>query len=191
MEWKNGTTSISAGSHPGVLLWAVTAIALFAVVMVRKPSKVTEGVPTVKRRILAFLIDFWFSLIVVSSVGALIPLWLEAMRTGHFVWQFHRNYSTPTDTVAVLASLIFMVLMVLYFAFPLMRGRQTIGYFILRLKLAPPFGVEGRFTLKAALVRTYYALGGISIFRSWSRDEQGRTWYDRKTNTTVVLVEDD
>lgn len=193
MQWENGNTSISAGSHPAVLLWAVIAVALFVVLMVRKPGIVAEGVPTSKRRILAFLIDFWFSVSVMSSIGALIPLLLEAGRTGHFAWRFQRNYSTPTDPLAALASLVFTALMVLYFAFPLTRGRQTVGYFILRLKLAPPFGTEGRFTLKAALIRTYYAFtGGIFVFsRNWDRDGQGRTWYDRKTNSSVVFVDDD
>lgn len=193
MQWKNGNTSISAGSHPAVLLWAVIAVALFVVLMVRKPGTVAEGVPTSKRRILAFLIDFWFSLSVVSSVGALIPLLLEAERTGHFAWRFQRNYSTPTDPLAALASLVSMALMVLSFAFPLTRGRQTIGYFILRLKLAPPFGTEGRFTLKAAVVRTFYAFVGLAsvLTRNWDRDGHGRTWYDRKTNSTVVFVDDD
>lgn len=189
MLWKNGNTSISAGSHPAELFWAAAAIALFILLMLRKPSTMTEGVPTVKRRALAFLIDFWFSLSVVSSVGALLPLWLEAVRTGHFAWQFHRTYPANTDGLAALASLVFMALMVLYFAFPLTRGRQTVGYFIVGLKVAPPFGNEGRFTFKAALLRTFYAFIGLaSVF---TRDSQGRTWYDRKTDCTVCIVNDD
>jgi uncharacterized RDD family membrane protein YckC len=192
MEWKNGNTSISAGSNPAVLLWDVIAVALYIVLMLRKSASVTEGVPSTKRRILAFLIDFEFSLGITASVGALVPLSFEAIRTGHFAWYFHRNYAVKNDLLAAVVSLAFTVLMVLYFAFPLTRGRQTPGYFILRLKLAPPFGTEGRLTMKAALIRTYYAVtGGFPIFgRSWDRDSQGRTWYDRKTNCTVVFVDD-
>jgi hypothetical protein len=80
MEWKNGKTSISAGSDPIVLVWAVVALALFAVLMARKSSPVAEGVPATKRRILAFLIDFWFSLSVTSSIGALVPSHLPEKR---------------------------------------------------------------------------------------------------------------
>lgn len=193
MRWKNGDTSVSAGSHPAVLIWAAAAIALFVLLMVRKPGAVTEGVPTRKRRILAFLIDFWFSLSIVSGVGAMFPLWLEARRTGHFAWYFQRNYSADTDGLAALSSLVTMALMVLYFAFPLTRGRQTVGYFVVGLKVAPPFGDEGRFTLKAALMRTYYAFaGGASLLtRNWDRDGQGRTWYDQKTNCTVFFISDE
>jgi uncharacterized RDD family membrane protein YckC len=193
MRWKNGNASISAGSHPAVLIWAAAAIAVFVLLMLKRPSRVAEGIPSFKRRVLAFLIDFWLSLMVVSSVGALIPLSLEAMRTGHFAWQFQRNYSANTDGLAALASLIFMALMVAYFAFPLTRGRQTVGDFIAGLKVTPSFGDAGRFTFKAALVRTFYAFwGACSVFtRSWDRDEEGRTWWDRQTNCTVVLVNDD
>jgi len=193
MQWKNGSTSISAGSHPAELIWAAAAVALFIVLMLRKPGNITEGVPTVKRRVLAFLVDFWFSLSVVSSVGALVPLWFESVRTGHFAWRFHRTYSANTDGLAALASLCFMALMVLYFAFPLTRGRQTVGYFIVGLRVAPPFGNEGRFTFKAALLRTFYAFVGLTsvLTRKWDRDGRGRTWYDRKTECTVCIVDDD
>lgn len=32
MQWKKGDTSISAGSHPAVILWAAAAIALFIII---------------------------------------------------------------------------------------------------------------------------------------------------------------
>jgi uncharacterized RDD family membrane protein YckC len=168
------------------------AIALFTLLMVRKPTGAVEGVPPRKRRIFAFVIDFWFSLLTLSTVGALLPLSIEAVRTGHFMWHFHRNYSVEGDSLALVFSLLFMALMVLYFAFPLSRGRQTVGCFIMRLRVTPPFGDEGCFTLRTALMRTYYAFVGLTsmLTRNWDRDGQGRTWYDRKTDSTVVLVSD-
>jgi hypothetical protein len=193
MQWKDGDTAISAGSHPAMLLWAAITIVLFILLMVREPNAMAEGVPTRKRRVFAFLVDFWLSLLAISTVGALIPLSIEALRTGRFVWHFQRNYSVNSDGLSVLSSLLFMGLMVLYFAFPLTRGRQTVGYFIMRLKVTPPFGDEGRFTFKAALMRTFYAfIGSTSMLaRNWDRDGQGRTWYDRRTGCTVFLVNDD
>lgn len=179
--------------HTQPSLSGLRPLALFVLLMVRRPSGVIGGVPTLKRRVLAFLIDFWFCLLIVSSVGELVPLWLEAKRTGHFAWHFQRNYSFSSEGLAASVSLVFMALMVLYFAFPLARGRQTVGYFIVGLKVAPPFGDAGRFTFKAALVRTFYALVGLTsvLTWKWDRDSEGRTWYDRKTNCTVRLVNDD
>lgn len=193
MRWTNGRADISAGSHPGALLWAAGAIALFVLLMVRKPSPIVEGVPARIRRILAFVIDFVFGVTVLSSVGALIPLWIEAARTGHFAWYFHRSYSVSTDRFSAVSVLLLMALMALYFVFPLTRGRQTLRCFIMRIRATPPFGNEGRFTFRSAVVRTAYALyGGPSLVtRIRGRDEQGRTWYDKTTGCTVALVSDE
>jgi hypothetical protein len=190
MVLKNGETSISAGSHPAMLLWSALAIGLFVLLMVKEPNAAVEGVPSRKRRILAFVIDFWFSLLTLSAIGALLPLSLEAARTGHFAWHFQRNYSVSTDGLSTVSIPLTMALMILYFAFPLTRGRQTVGCFIMRLRVAPPFGEQGCFTLRAALRRTLYAFFGLcSLYtRKWERDGQGRTWYDRETDCTVVLV---
>jgi uncharacterized RDD family membrane protein YckC len=192
MEWKSGGTSISAGSHPAMLLWSAVAIALFILMMVKEPTAAVEGVPTPKRRILAFVIDFWFSLLTLSAFDALFPLLVEAARTDHFVWHFQRNYSVNTDGLSAVGIPLFMALIFLYFAFPLTRGRQTVGCFVMRLRVTPPFGDQGCFTLRAALGRTFYAFFGLCsmLTRNWDRDGQGRTWYDRETDCTVVLVSD-
>jgi hypothetical protein len=193
LQWTNGKADISAGSHPAELIWTVAAIALFAFLMVRRPGPTAEGVPSPLRRILAFLIDFQFSLFTTTGVEALIPLWLEAGRTGHFAWHFHRNYSANTDYLSVISFLFFAALMVLYFAFPLTRGRQTVGCFVVRIRVMPHSGNEGRFTLKAALVRTFRAFeGALSLLiRNRNAYDQGKTSYDRKTGCTVVLVSDE
>lgn len=192
MRWKDGNSTVSAGSHPLMILWAAIAIALFVAVMLRDPSTAILGIPSRGRRILAFVIDFWFSLLTLSTLGALIPLWLEAIRTGYFVWHFQRNYAANTDGLAAASSLLFIALIILYFAFPLTRGRQTVGCFILRLRVTPPFGDEGRFTFRTAVKRTFYAFIGLAslLTRNWDQDGQGRTWYDRKTDCRVVLVSD-
>jgi hypothetical protein len=58
--------------------------------------------------------------------------------------------------------------------------------------VTPPFGDRGRFTLREAMKRTYYEFTGLcSMFgRKWDSDELGRSWYDRRTNCTVVLIDD-
>ena len=38
MQWKDGKTAISAGSHPAMLLWSAIAIALFILLMVKEPN---------------------------------------------------------------------------------------------------------------------------------------------------------
>jgi hypothetical protein len=80
MQWKDGKAEVSAGSHPSVLVWDATAIALFVVLMLRNADAAIAGTPSRGRRIAAFLIDFWFSLLTLSGIGALMPLWLVISR---------------------------------------------------------------------------------------------------------------
>lgn len=191
-ELVNGRVAVSAGSSPAVLLWSAAAIALFILLMVRRPGSIVEGAPTILRRVLAFVIDCVFSLCAVSSISALLPLWLEAARTGHFAWYFQRNYAVSTDRLAAISLPLTVALMILYFTFPLTQGRQSVGCFVTGIRVMPPFGNDGSFTFRAAAVRTVYALIGLFLLMTldWDRDEQGRTWYDRKTGCTVVLVSD-
>lgn len=194
IQLKDGRADVSAGSHPVVLVWDAIALALFVALMLRNTDTVIVGAPSRGRRIAAGLIDFWFSLLTLSGISALLPLGLEAVRTGHFTWHFQRTYTVSTDGFALPSMFAFLALMVLYYVFPLTRGKQTVGCFIMRIKVTPPFGDRGRFTFHQAIRRTYYEFNGFSPFlwlsKDWDRDGQGRTWYDIKSDCTVVLVED-
>ncbi len=126
------------------------------------------GVPSMKRRAVAFMIDFSFSLMVLASLEALIPLWLEAHRTGHFSWSFERDYAVTSDSVIGIPATLFVLgLMICYFAFPLTRARPTVGCFIMRLRVSPPFGNEGRFTFREAFRRTFYEFEGLVAWWRW------------------------
>jgi uncharacterized RDD family membrane protein YckC len=193
LQSKDGNSTVSAGSHPAILLWSGIAIVLFAALMLRGGNVVTVRISGIGRRVAAFVIDFWFSLLTLSSIMALIPLLFEASRTGHFAWHFRRDYTVATDGLFVVPSvLLYVGLMFLYFAFPLTRGKQTLGCFILGIRVTLPFGDEGRFTFRDALKRTFYefrGLGGI-LSRNWGQDSYGRTWCDRETNCSVVVIDD-
>ena len=190
-QWKNGKSQVSASSHPVFLVWSVIGAALFLLLMNVTTIESPAGIPSMKRRFLAFLIDFWFSLMVLTSLEGMLPLWLEGVRTGHFSWQFERDYSVPSDAFILFPLVLStMSLMLLYFVWPLTKGKQTVGGFILRLRVAPPFGNRGAFTFREAVRRIWFEFRGISPF-SWlkqGRDSLGRTWYDRETNCQVILI---
>jgi hypothetical protein len=96
-EWKDGKSFVSAGSDPATLALATVALLIFVLVIRTKAEGNITGVPTLGRRFVTFLIDFWFGVWIVSSFAAIIPLWIEAARTGHFSWHFQRNYAVGTD----------------------------------------------------------------------------------------------
>lgn len=190
-EWKNGKEYVTAGSHPALLAWSIVGIGLFALLIKIDAEESPAGTPSGLRRFSAFLIDFWFSLAVLASLGGLLPLWIESLRTGHFSWHFERDYSVQTDQIfAFPFVLLTMALMFLYFAWPLTQGKQTVGCFITCIRTTPPFGDRGSFAFREAARRIWFEIKGLTLF--WGvkggRDSQGRTWYDRETNCTVILI---
>lgn len=188
---KDGTYHVSAGSHPVLLGWSIIAIILFLAVMYIEAETSEDGIPGLKRRFLAFLIDFLFSLAVFSTFTVMIALLIEYSYTKQFAWSFERDYSLPTDST-VLPSLVIltMALMFLYFVLPLTKGKQTVGAFIMRLSTTPPFGDKGCFTFRDAARRVWFEFRGLTLFAVFkpSLDGQGRTWYDRETNCRVRLI---
>jgi RDD family protein len=188
---KDGQMHVSAGSHPVFLVWSAIGLVSFLVLMRMKAEETFDGIPSLKRRFLALVIDFSFSVTVITSLAAMLPLWLESMRTGHFSWHFSRDYSLPADEIFIVPEvLLSMGLTLLYFVWPLTKGKQTVGCFILRLRVTPPYGDRGVFTFRQALQRTWCEFKGLcSLLRiGEQRDSDGRTWYDRETNCTVILI---
>jgi uncharacterized RDD family membrane protein YckC len=188
----NGRSEVSAGSHPVMLIWFVFSVALYVALMFANDATVAIGLASMKRRMAAFVVDFWFSLLSLSAVGALLPLCLEAIRTGHFSWAFERNYTENTDVLFDFPLVFVMIgLMFLYFVVPLTKGRQTVGCLVMGIKVTPPFGDEGQFTFKQAVRRTWFEFQGmctLPFFLKDGRDSEGRTWYDIETDCRVVLV---
>ncbi len=190
-HWENGKGNVAAASHPALIAWSIASIALLNFLLKVEVDEFPAGVPSGWRRFFAFLIDFWFSIAILASLGGIVPLWLESIRTGQFSWHFERNYSVTSDqTFALPLVLITMALMFLYFVWPLTKGKQTVGCFIMRLRVAPPFSNRGALTFRAAVRRVWLEFTGMSSFllRRNDRDSQGRTWYDRESDCTVILI---
>jgi hypothetical protein len=191
-EWKNDTATVTASSSPIAIFCSVMGIALFAVLMLTKAPCGDAGVPSWWRRVLSTVIDFYFVVMTLAGVSALLPLGLEALRTGHFVWAFQRHYAVPSDAAISGLVLFDMVLFVLCFVFPLTKGRQTVGCFVMRTKVTPPFGTGGCFTWRGAFRRIWCEFRAFTRWRSLlkpERDADGNTWYDVESGCRVALVD--
>jgi uncharacterized RDD family membrane protein YckC len=182
---------VSVGLHPFLLGWSIIAVFLFLAIMHIEGQTSEDGMPGLRRRFLAFLIDFIFSLAVTSTFAAVIALLIEYSHARQFTWSFERNYSLPTDNTILFPLVVLtMALMFLYFVWPLTRGKQTVGAFIMRLSTTPPFGDKGCFTYREAARRVWFEIRGLTLFAviKPNLDGQGRTWYDRETNCRVRLI---
>lgn len=187
---SDGVTRVSAGTSPMMLLWSVFGIVLFGILMkANVPTQLDEfQVPSMRRRFCAFLLDFWFALLTLSGIFGILPVLLEAQRTGVFQWHFERDYGTASDWVNVAAVFVFMGAILLYFALPLTRRKQTVGCWVLRLATTSPGGDVVYLPLSTALRRVIKEFMGLcSPWKTLGeRDAQGRTWYDRDTGMMVI-----
>jgi hypothetical protein len=183
---------VSASSHPIVLVWVVLVVCLYVALLKQRARTDLTGNARIARRFAAYLIDFITVVVATGSTAAIIPLLSEARRVGHFAWSFQRDYTVPTDRNISHMALLGIGMLLLYAIYPLTKGRQTIGEYVVRIKVFPPAGVEARFTWIDALVRVLFSGAGIAFwpYTLWTgTDRNGRTWYDRVTNCTVSLVE--
>lgn len=192
-EWSDGKVAVSAACHPILLGWDVLGVLCFYVLVRRRDSPRVVGFPGSGRRIVALFVDLYFGTTILASVGGLIILALEASRTGRFEWSFERQYAVTTDYfVAVPIDLLTLGLLFLYLAFPLTRGKQTVGCFIMRIKVEPASGSD-RFTLRQAVQCTWsecLALASLPFALIRGRDHRkGASQASLSTAYTTVLVE--
>ncbi len=100
----------------------------------RKP--ISNKVPLWKRAI-AFQIDFSIALLSMSSFLALPIIIAEYFYTGVFQWVFTREYIRSTDNVIVIGSVVTgMLWVIFYYAYPLIRRKQTVGQFIMGYRIS-------------------------------------------------------
>lgn len=185
-------TVVSAATHPVLLVWAVAAISCHWTLMRRGTHSERLGHVGLTRRFIAYIIDFYLVVFVCSSILTLIPLYLEAKRTGHFAWGFERDYAVRNDYyTALFLSQAALFGLFLYYTYPLLKGKQTVGSFILRTRARPGSGSEGNATFWLVCKRIFYAGLGLALwpYTLWKYlDGNGRTWYDRASNWDVTLV---
>jgi RDD family len=186
-------TRVSSSTHPLLLVWAVMGILFYWFLMRRELRAETGDAAGLLRRFFAFLIDLYFVTLISGGILALVPLLVEARRTGHFTWTFERGYSVASDDYLFFPlSLIGVIIFFLYFAYPLLLGKQSVGDYLLRLRVTPIKKIsEGGMTWGQICKRVLYA--GIAVglwpYTLWKRrDDKGRTWYDRASGCDVAFI---
>ena len=192
--WSYGSGSVQyvgAYTTPIALFFSVLGIVLVFVLMRQELQVGDSRIAPLWRRYAAFLIDFWLSLFVFANVTAMVPLLLEAERTGSFQWRFERDYWVPSDWTMAVLILICIATMVAYYVLPLANRRQTVGFWILRIATVSSGGMVVALPLSLAFRRAYMEFTELlSPFSVWrvakGRDAEGRTAHDRETGLMVV-----
>jgi hypothetical protein len=179
--------TVWAGTHPGLVLWAVAALFLFGWMMVEKTPEGAWRPASLQRRTFAFLLDMLFTAFVLIPLFPLVPLALDASETGKFSWQFSRSFHVPFDEWMWPAMAGMAVLVPIYFAYSLACGRPTVGATLLGLNITQD-GKPASLSFWCALQRVGWEFAGLCLFPFTlitGRDAEGRTWYDRRSGLQV------
>jgi hypothetical protein len=98
--------------------------------------KASNGVPTRTRRFAAVFIDLFTLSICSSALFSLIPLLIESRNVSGFSWSFERDYARATDFIMPVLVLLEFFLAWQYFAYAIMRQRQTLGCYLTRVVIS-------------------------------------------------------
>ena len=80
-----------------MLVLSFVVVVLFFRLCNNRVGQHSFRVVSIWRRAAAFIVDFWVVTFTLGALFAIVPLLLEASRTGAFRWQFQRDYSVPSD----------------------------------------------------------------------------------------------
>lgn len=189
--WTNGEYHFAGGTHPAALVLAALFIVLYLALMGCAPPALGEVLPGVVRRFLAFWLDFLIAMMVIGPTFGIFATLAEWRRTGVLVWMFERETPAPTDTLLTTGGVaLVFVLLLFYFAVPLVRRRPSPGSCIAGYQVMPD---EGRtLTLWRAILRTIVGFFAMSMwpltpFIARQR-KKGKVWFDGPFRTHAVIL---
>ncbi len=188
-----GTGFMAARSSPTALFGA--GILIYAYWVAISDNARYDGTKPagIFRRAVAYITDLWIALTILPTVLAVPLLMVESSLTGSFAWEFDRTNLVPTDVLVGIPLLIISIVLInLYFAYPLARGTQTPGCRLLGLSIID-FDEQDRVPLGRAVMRSFLAyLGAVGFLITiplalWSR-RPGIMWYDEIMDTRAVKL---
>jgi uncharacterized RDD family membrane protein YckC len=186
----NGHYRFAGGTDPRALVMAAAVIGLYLLLMNAVPAELGKPLPGLFRRYVAFWLDFILAMTGISPIVGLIPMTAEWRRTGVFEWTVERGSPAPgywlMTTVSVL--LVFVVLL-FYYACPLMLRRPSPGACILKYQVISENGAT--LSLGNAAVRAlvgFIAVASFPIALFIGRNQKkGQFWVDKIFSTQAVL----
>lgn len=113
-----GSSACSVSASSSLISILISFVLLVAVCRYSQISsdEVTSTPVRLRRRLAAFIIDFFVILIITIPLSALVFLMVESIYADLFQWSFSRKFARPTDT-PVLVTIIFGVYFLMFYYF--------------------------------------------------------------------------
>jgi hypothetical protein len=148
MVWASGGGSVSgqrynndyivrASLSPITLIGAIClGLLTFLFRSKKQPLPYIPRVP-LWRRYISLCVDSVIAMAIVGPFDILLILLVESLYTGKFSWQFERIGARGYDmSIPILCGFLTMGWFLFYLSYPIVRGRQTIGHFIMGYRIA-------------------------------------------------------
>jgi hypothetical protein len=140
------------------------------------------------RRLLAFLIDYFVSLMMIFPIIVSTFVASRYFVTGDWAWTFQLAPGPTTNLISFLSIASVLILLYLYFWLHSQYGRATLGQYIMGFQIMsdgdyPRFGWS-----------PFFAFIAICSWHLWiwfKKDEDARTgqyWWDRAAGTRAFMV---
>src|ERR1700733_3371955 len=104
-EWSKDGYHFAGGTQIWALAISVLILGLYLLLMYSPPSEPRQALPGVLRRFMAFWLDFFLAMMLVTPVLGLIPVFVEWRRTHVFEWNFERIFPASGDKLVLTAVL--------------------------------------------------------------------------------------
>lgn len=193
--FEDGKTNESYFFTASSSAWSIIAALLFFVFIAyfrRAESQVMEANLTgLLRRAIAVFIDLLALLLIISPIATVPVLLREGFYRGEFHWYFSRNFFRDGDfQLIIIILLVMFVFMLLYYWITMFLNKQTIGQYIMRLKIVFD---EGEHTKKNISLRVFlFSIGTClwiltAIIGLFSKEK--KLWYEGYTGSRTRKVE--
>jgi uncharacterized RDD family membrane protein YckC len=176
-------------SSPASIVAGLLILLLYFAIANEKNTREGQKRVRVVRRFAAFWVDLSLALVGMVTLVSSIAVTLETLRTRHMAWEFQRETLAWTDVILLFIEVAGFAALFLYFVYPLSRSGQTLGSFVFGFRTVVDEGRQP--TFRAATARVWRSYLGLCVwpYTLWKgTDQQGRTWYDRKSGWRVVGV---
>lgn len=170
-------------------LFAAVAFALLILIYRPSASKPQPHRPVrLWRRLVAFLIDYFVSLMMIIPTIILVIVASRYFMTGDWAWTFQLAQESTTNLIGFLSFASTIILMYLYFWLHTRFGRATLGQYVMGFQIMadsdhPRFGWSPLFA--------FIAMCSWHLWIWFKKDEDskiGQYWWDRASGTRAFMV---
>lgn len=191
VDWADGRYRFAGGTSPLALIFAAAFVLLYLLLMRAVPTELGNPLPGLFRRFVAFWLDFVLAMVAIGPILGLLPMVVEWGRTRVFQWSIERSVPVPGDVLqATVSALLAFVVLLFYYAWPLVHRRPSPGACILNYQIVPDEGEA--LTLRMAVLRTLLGFAAVASFPLAlfiDRDrKKGQFWLDKVFSTRAWFL---